>query len=106
VIIAATFGFDEKFAIRALMRHPPSDRTRVVVLLPEEEHDERVERGLSVLNDFVKRYVNEEGVELVRVPVGLLGKARECYGFTQRARSDLLRALTKMKWSSLDVYHP
>jgi hypothetical protein len=26
-----TFGFDEKFAIRALMRHPPSDSTRVVV---------------------------------------------------------------------------
>jgi hypothetical protein len=23
VIIAVTFGFDEKFAIRALMRHPP-----------------------------------------------------------------------------------
>jgi hypothetical protein len=36
VIIAVTFGFDEKFAIRALMRHPPSDRKRVVVLLPEE----------------------------------------------------------------------
>jgi CRISPR-associated protein Csa3 len=70
VIIAVTFGFDEKFAIRALMRHPPSDRTRVVVLLPEEGQDERVERGLSVLNDFVKRYVNEEGVELVKVPVG------------------------------------
>jgi hypothetical protein len=35
MIIAVTFGFDEKFAIRALMRHPPSDRTRVVVLLPE-----------------------------------------------------------------------
>jgi CRISPR-associated protein Csa3 len=70
VIIAVTFGFDEKFAIRALMRHPPSDRTRVVVLLPEEGQDERVERGLSVLNDFVKRYVNEEGVELMKVPVG------------------------------------
>jgi CRISPR-associated protein Csa3 len=69
VIIAVTFGFDEKFAIRALMRHPPSDRTRVVVLLPEEGQDERVERGLSVLNDFVKRYVSEEGVELVKVPV-------------------------------------
>jgi CRISPR-associated protein Csa3 len=70
VIIAVTFGFDEKFAIRALMRHPPSDRTRVVVLLPEEGQDERVERGLSVLNDFVKRYVNEEGVELMKVPIG------------------------------------
>jgi CRISPR locus-related DNA-binding protein len=69
VIIAVTSGFDEKFAIRALMRHPPSDRTRVVVLLPEEGQDERVERGLSVLNDFVKRYVNEEGVELMKVPI-------------------------------------
>jgi CRISPR locus-related DNA-binding protein len=70
VIIAITFGFDEKFAIRALLRHFASDRTRVVVLLPEDGQDDRVERGLSVLNDFVKRYVNEEGVEVVKVPVG------------------------------------
>ncbi len=70
VIIAITFGFDERFAIRALLRHSASERTRVVVLLPEEGQDERVERGLSVLNDFVKRYINEEGVETVRVRIG------------------------------------
>ncbi len=70
VIIAITFGFDEKFAIRALLRHFAPDRTKVVVLLPEDDQDDRVGRGLSVLNDFVKRYVNEEGVEVVKVPVG------------------------------------
>jgi hypothetical protein len=31
VIIALTFGFYEKFAIRALMRYPPSDSIRIVV---------------------------------------------------------------------------
>jgi CRISPR-associated protein Csa3 len=68
VIVAITFGSDadEKFAVKALLRHH-SERTKVVVIVPEGIQDER---GLSVLNDFVKRYVNEEGVELFKVPVG------------------------------------
>jgi CRISPR-associated protein Csa3 len=68
VIVAVTFGpdADEKFAVKALLRHH-SERTKIVVIVPEGIQDER---GLSVLNDFVKRYVNEEGVELVKVPVG------------------------------------
>jgi CRISPR locus-related DNA-binding protein len=68
VIVAVTFGSDadEKFAVKALLRHH-SERTKVVVIVPEGIQDER---GLSVLNDFVKRYVNEEGVELMKVPIG------------------------------------
>jgi CRISPR locus-related DNA-binding protein len=68
VIVAVTFGSDadEKFAVKALLRHH-SERTKVVVVVPEGIQDER---GLSVLNDFVKRYVNEEGVELMKVPIG------------------------------------
>jgi CRISPR locus-related DNA-binding protein len=68
VIVAITFGSDadEKFAVKALLRHH-SERTKVVVVVPEGIQDER---GLSVLNDFVKRYVNEEGVELMKVPIG------------------------------------
>jgi CRISPR locus-related DNA-binding protein len=66
MIVAVTFDADEKFAVKALLRHH-SERTRVVVIVPEGIQDER---GLSVLNDFVKRYVNEEGVELMKVPIG------------------------------------
>jgi CRISPR locus-related DNA-binding protein len=65
VIIAITFDADEKFAVKALLRHH-SERTKVVVIVPEGIQDDR---GLSVLNDFVKRYVNEEGVELMKVPI-------------------------------------
>ena len=66
MIVAVTFDADEKFAVKALLRHH-SERTRVVVIVPEGIQDDR---SLSVLNDFVKRYVNEEGVELVKVPIG------------------------------------
>ena len=68
MIVAVTFGpdADEKFAVKALLRHH-SERAKVVVIVPEGIQDER---GLSVLNDFVKRYVNEEGVELMKVPIG------------------------------------
>jgi hypothetical protein len=64
VIVAITFGpdADEKFAVKAFLRHH-SERTKVVVIVPEGIQDER---GLSVLNDFVKRYVNEEGFWLWR----------------------------------------
>jgi CRISPR locus-related DNA-binding protein len=66
VIVAVTFDSDEKFAVKALLRHY-SERRRVVAIVPEGYQDDR---GLSVLNDFVKRYVNEEGVELIKVPIG------------------------------------
>jgi len=68
VIVAITFGSDadEKFAVKALLRHH-SERMRVVAIVPEGYQEDR---ALSVLNDFVKRYVNEEGVELVKVPIG------------------------------------
>jgi len=66
VIVAVTFDSDEKFAVKALLRHY-SERRRVVAIVPEGYQDDR---ALSVLNDFVKRYVNEEGVELIKVPIG------------------------------------
>ena len=66
MIIAITLDADEKFAVKALLRHH-SERTKVVVNVPEGIQDDRC---LSVLNDFVKRYVNEEGVELMKVPIG------------------------------------
>jgi CRISPR locus-related DNA-binding protein len=66
VIVAVTFDSDEKFAVKALLRHY-SERRRVVAIVPEGYQDDR---ALSVLNDFVKRYVNEEGVELMKVPIG------------------------------------
>ena len=66
MIVAVTFDSDEKFAVKALLRHY-SERRRVVAIVPEGYQDDR---ALSVLNDFVKRYVNEEGVELIKVPIG------------------------------------
>jgi hypothetical protein len=60
VIIAVTFGFDEKFAIRALMRHPPSDSTRIVVGVDLDHRSPGYEPGgidLATLPRFRKHNV-------------------------------------------------
>lgn len=89
VIIALTFGFDERFAIRALMRRGIRGAVRIAVLVPEEGEQERLERALSVLNDFVTQYVTERGIERLAVPVedflgSVLMLARTFRSWTER----------------------
>lgn len=89
MIIAVTFGFDERFAIRALMRRPVRGEVRIAVLVPEDGEQERVNKALAVLNEFVTRYVTERGIERVTVPVedflgAVLMLARTFRSWTER----------------------
>ncbi len=69
MIIAFTFGFDEKFAFRSLLRRGVGKDDEVAVLIPSGRPDERSEKALNALDDFVKRYVNGEGVKLYEVEI-------------------------------------
>jgi len=69
MIIAFTFGFDEKFAFRSLLRRGVGKNDKVAVLFPRNRPDERSERALASLDDFVKKYVNGEGVTRYEVEI-------------------------------------
>ena len=62
MIITYTFGFDERFAFRSLLRRGLGGSDKVAVLVPSNRPDEKSENALSSLDNFVKRYVNGEGV--------------------------------------------
>jgi CRISPR-associated protein Csa3 len=62
MIITYTFGFDERFAFRSLLRRGIGGSDKVAVLVPSNRPDEKSENALSSLDNFVKRYVNGEGV--------------------------------------------
>jgi len=59
--LITTLGFDEKFTIRFLMRH--SEGSRVLYVITAEPMEERAEKALRNVEDFVRRYL--EGVELI-----------------------------------------
>jgi len=56
-----TLGFDEKFAIRALMRHG-RDLRKVLVVMAEPV-DERAQRALNAVKDFVERFMTSVQLE-------------------------------------------
>jgi CRISPR-associated protein Csa3 len=62
MIITYTFGFDERFAFRSLLRRGLGGSDKVAVLVPSNRPDEKSENALSSLDNFVKRYVNGDGV--------------------------------------------
>jgi len=69
MIIVFTFGFDEKFAIRSLLRRSVGGNDEVVVLIPSNRPDERSEKALAALDDFVSRYVNGKGVKKYEIEI-------------------------------------
>lgn len=69
MIIAFTFGFDERFAVRAMVRRSVSKDDEVAVIVPSYRLDERGEKALTALNDFVTRYINQEGVKRYEVDI-------------------------------------
>ncbi|MEM1937940.1 MAG: CRISPR-associated CARF protein Csa3 [Candidatus Caldarchaeum sp.] len=58
MLIAFTFGFDEKFAVRSLVRHRTGKDDQVVVFLPGSQADERTEKALTALDSFATNYLN------------------------------------------------
>jgi len=64
-VLVATLGFDEKFAIRALMRH--SDEIRKVVIVIAEPVEERAMKALNEVEKFIKLYLEGKSVEVIKV---------------------------------------
>ncbi|MCX8205182.1 MAG: CRISPR-associated CARF protein Csa3 [Candidatus Nezhaarchaeota archaeon] len=64
-VLVLTLGFDEKFAIRALMRH--GEGARKVLIVTAEPMEERAQRALSAVEDFLKRFMETVEYEVVSV---------------------------------------
>ncbi|MEM4334169.1 MAG: CRISPR-associated CARF protein Csa3, partial [Nitrososphaerota archaeon] len=75
MIIAFTMGFDERFAVRAMLRHGVGKDDDVTVLTPMHRSDERGVKAIEALEEFVKRYINGEGVSRYEVDVDDFNKA-------------------------------
>jgi len=65
VTLIATLGFDEKFTVRALMRH--AGRFKKLYVVTAHPLEERAEKALSTVREFALRYIG--GVELRTVTV-------------------------------------
>ena len=64
-VLVATLGFDEKFTIRALMRH--ADEINKVVIVAAEPFEERAAKALSEVEKFIKSYLGDKVIEVIRV---------------------------------------
>lgn len=65
--IVLTLGFDERFALRALMRAAPLKDDKVIVFLPNIK-DERAERALNLLKDFYHK-IGGTALETHELPI-------------------------------------
>jgi CRISPR-associated protein Csa3 len=68
-LLGLTIGFDERFAIRALMRAGIGGGDRVLVFVAEPM-EERAERCLKLFREFVSKYVEDVNLKIVEVKVG------------------------------------
>ncbi|MEM2741989.1 MAG: CRISPR-associated CARF protein Csa3 [Nitrososphaeria archaeon] len=66
-VLVLTLGFDERFAIRSILRTGLSSGD-VVVVFTAEPIVEKVEKALQILMDFVKKYFEGVGLNVVSVP--------------------------------------
>ncbi|MEM0083862.1 MAG: CRISPR-associated CARF protein Csa3 [Candidatus Methanomethylicia archaeon] len=66
-VLVLTLGFDERFAIRGILRTGLSSGD-VIVVFTAEPIVEKVEKALQILMDFVKRYFEGVGLHVVSVP--------------------------------------
>lgn len=86
-VVAVTLGFDEKFAIRGLLRIGlnSGDRVLVFTAIPI---DDRVERALNILREFVSRYYDDVTFKVVDLDV------KDFYGAVLKAGSVLKDEIT------------
>lgn len=63
-----TLGFDEKFALRSIIRNGLQDRDEIYAVLPEGG-DARAEKAFSNLKEFVDKAFNNIKIERIYVPV-------------------------------------
>lgn len=65
--LVLTLGFDERFAIRGILRTGLSSGDKVTVFIAEPLVD-KAEKALQILMDFFKKYLEEVNVDVVSVP--------------------------------------
>jgi len=73
-VLALTLGFDERFAVRAMMRGGISSGDRIVVFMAEPV-EERASRCLQVVREFLSRYVRDVEFRVLKVDVGRFEEA-------------------------------
>jgi CRISPR-associated protein Csa3 len=62
IILVATVGFDEKFVIRAVMRHV--DSLKKVYLITAAPVEERVKKAVRLIEEFISKILKEPGKEV------------------------------------------
>lgn len=72
--IILTLGFDEKFAVRSLIRNSLVEGDEVYVLL-SENGDPRAEKAFSNLKEFVNKAFDNVKIERIAVPMDNFGLA-------------------------------
>lgn len=64
-----TLGFDEKFAIRALLRRGLRSEDLVTVLIPEKRRDPRTDKAISLLDMFLKTALGKANMHILEIPI-------------------------------------
>ena len=67
MILLITFGFDEKFALRAIFRRGLRAGDRVIAIVPER-NDPRAEKAFSALKHVVGGAIPDASIEKMAVP--------------------------------------
>ncbi|MCD6089598.1 CRISPR locus-related DNA-binding protein [Candidatus Bathyarchaeota archaeon] len=92
MILITTLGFDEKFALRAILRRGLKAGDRIIVVVPEKD-DPRAEKAFSTLQQIVCRSMPEVSIEKLRIPSQDFSKA---VSFLRKLALDVLRSGEKI----------
>ncbi|RLI79950.1 hypothetical protein DRP07_09625 [Archaeoglobales archaeon] len=67
-LILLTLGFDEKFAVRGILRYAPKPDD-VIAIVTASPLVEKAEKALKTLLDILKSYAGIENIEIVKVDI-------------------------------------
>jgi len=67
-LIILTLGFDEKFAVRGILRYAPKPND-VIAIVTASPLVEKAEKALKTLLDILKSYAGIENIEIVEVDI-------------------------------------
>lgn len=67
-LIVLTLGFDEKFAVRGILRYTPKPED-VIAIITASPFVEKAEKALKTLLEVLKNYAGIENIEIVEVDV-------------------------------------
>jgi len=93
-----TFGFDEKFVLRSLMRHsrgilesrPHSDRSKIMLFTVDPVID-KVKSAYNIVRDFVEKYFGEDKADIELIPL----KIEDFEGLVSEIKLKITSEITK-----------